>query len=132
MTIETYCIHKTLGFRFLLRKYYVEFFVIDCYACVAVVSARQTPPTSKACLDCDIGIRALLPPEGTANQVCYQGANNDANECCNKDPVLSPDADSKCGYCSDFGYTTYETNDPMYKKWVYGVLRILRMLPLRL
>jgi hypothetical protein len=68
---------------------------------------------SDACLECG-STCALLPP-ADSSLPCYQGTSEDANFCFNTDILLPKDGTHACGVCSDFGYSSYLRNDPVYR-----------------
>jgi len=46
--------------------------------------------------------------------LCYQGNNADTQQCFETDPLLQDGAYLACGVCTDFGFSTFLTNDPLY------------------
>lgn len=63
----------------------------------------------------------ILPPKDTTAP-CYEGSNTDTDNCFATDPLLVDGATKQCGACSDFGYSNYLRNDPLYKSMsLYGL-----------
>ncbi len=76
--------------------------------------SENTTATTDACTGCTDSC-ALLPPADSSFP-CYQGSPKDAKFCFNTDPLLKEGTTYSCGVCTDFGYTNYLQNDPIYKK----------------
>jgi predicted GH43/DUF377 family glycosyl hydrolase len=45
---------------------------------------------------------------------CYEGTPKDASVCFETDPLLSEGTTARCGHCTDFGFSNYVRNDPIY------------------
>jgi len=81
--------------------YSIQVIVVALLATIAF--SKQKTPTD-VCLDCNTTSCALLPDE-SGNPFCYEGTLEDANNCYNNDIAVPSDGATKCGLCSEFGYT---------------------------